>query len=288
MVCAAFAAQPCTASAIEHSSILRALPGARLAGVDGEGRCMPERLRAAMADATALVCVQAANNETGVVQPLGELVAAARAQAPGCWIHVDACQAAGKLALDLGRIGADSASIAGHKLGAPKGVGALVVRAGRTLPPLLRGGRQQQDRRSGTEDPALAAALAAALEQHRELGEAERMRQRTLLAQLWADLRDHCPDAVWLGHGAERLPGTMLVARPGRDAEILVQRLDLAGFAVSRGAACMAGRGEPSHVVRAMGVDPELARGALRVSIGQATTAAELAAFAAAYAAESA
>ncbi len=277
---------PAAALAVEHSSILRACR-ARVDSVelpvDGDGLADPDMVADRIPPGCRLVCVQLANNESGVIQPVAAILAAVRARYPDIHAHVDASQGAGKLAWAFKDLGADTLAVAGHKLGAPKGIGVLMVRAGCRLRPLIHGGRQQQDRRSGTEDPALAAALAAALDHHAAHREAEAARQRDLLAGAFATIRAGAPDAVWLGAGAPRLANTLLLARPGFDAEILVQRLDLAGYAVSRGAACMAGRGEASHVVRAMGIPPELARSALRVSIGVGTTAADLAGFAAAY-----
>ncbi|MFM2091934.1 MAG: hypothetical protein RLZZ127_2423 [Planctomycetota bacterium] len=278
---------PAAALAVEHSSVLRACRAAAdtaLVPVDGDGLADPAALAAVLPAGCRLLCVQFANNESGVVQPVAALAAAARAARPDIHVHVDACQGAGKIEVRASDLGADTVAVAGHKLGAPKGIGVLVVRAGCRLRPLIHGGRQQQDRRSGTEDPALAMALAAALDHHASTRAAESDRQRALLRACADRIRALVPDAVWLGERAPRLPNTLLIARPDRDAEILVQRLDLAGFAVSRGAACMAGRGEASHVVRAMGVPDRLALGALRVSIGHLTTADELDRFAEVYA----
>ena len=272
-------------SAIEHSSVLRnaeTLGPVVLAPVDGEGRLVPEALVAAVRGAR-LVCLQVANNETGTLQDLATLIPAMRAAQDGLWIHLDACQGAGKVPLHLGKTGADSASIAGHKIGAPKGIGLLWVAGGHRTLPLLRGGRQQQDRRSGTEDAPGLAALAAALDQAMGHLAEEHLRQTTLLADLWAELSQALPQAVWLGYGAPRLANTLCLLHPGLANEAVVQRLDLAGFAVSKGSACMAARGEPSHVVAACGVERDLARSAIRVSIGSLTTRQDLAAFRNAY-----
>jgi cysteine desulfurase len=187
-------------------------------------------------------------------------------------VLLDCCQGTGKRAYDLDALGVHFASVAGHKFGAPKGVGALYVRNGVALAPLIPGGRQQQDRRSGTEDAAAACALAAALRESLAHAEREDARQRALLDGLWQRLSRALPDCRWLARGAERLANTMNLAHPGCVADHLVMRLDLAGFSVSIGAACMAARGQPSHVIAALGLAPEFARSAVRVSIGPGTT----------------
>ncbi len=276
------------ASAIEHSSVLRNAAQQerctlRTLPVDAAGRLAPATLAAAAGPRTRLACAQFANNELGTRQDVAGLVAALRAAAPGAALLLDCCQGAGKAALDLGALGVDFASIAGHKFGAPKGCGVLYARNGRRVPPLIAGGRQQQDRRSGTEDAANAAALAAALAEAATGAAAEDVRERALLAGAWTRISAALPQARWLAHEAERLPGTMSLVHPGVRSEPLVVRLDLAGCAVSSGAACMALRGEPSHVVAALGLPADLARSVVRVSIGGTTTAAELEDFATAY-----
>lgn len=271
------------AAATEHSAVLRNLPAerARLLPVDGEGYLDPALITG---DDVRLVCLQAANNEVGTLQNLPALIAAARSRCPRALILVDACQAAGKETLVLSTLGADLAVIAGHKLGAPKGSGLLWVRRGVRLPPLIAGGRQQQDRRSGSEDAALPAALAAALAEAVAALPAERPRQAALVENCWTAIQARLPRAQRLAAGAPRLVNTLGLIHPGVEARHLVMRLDLAGCAVSTGAACMAARGEPSHVVRALGVPDELARSFVRLSIGWTTTATELAVFAEAYA----
>ena len=272
---------PVAASAIDHSAVLRNARAVRLAPVAGDGRIEPPALAAAAAGCAA-VCIQAANNEVGTVQDVPALAAAARAAAPQALVLVDACQLAGKAPLRLAELGADAVAIAGHKLGAPKGVGLLWLRRGLRLPPLIAGGRQQADRRSGSEDAALAAALAAALGEAAAEAAAEGPRQAALIAGLWTGLSARLPRLRRLGGG---LPNTLGLVHPGIDGRHLAMRLDLAGYAVSTGAACMAGRGEPSHVALALCGDAALARSFVRVSIGRTTTAEQLAAFAAAAAA---
>lgn len=273
---------PVAVSAVEHSSILRAVPDARRLPVDGAGRVLVDDLAAD----TDLVAIQVANNETGICQDLPALIAAIRARAPQARILADACQGVGKTALALNALDLDFASIAGHKFGAPKGCGLLYARNGTRISPLLRGGRQQQDRRSGTEDPAMAAAMAAALTEAVAQHHAEDTRQRALLDSCFARISAALPAARWIGHAAVRLTNTLSLGHPGLNNEILVQRLDLRGIAVSVGAACMAGKGEPSHVIAALGIAPDLARSVIRVSLGWQTTAEELATFADTYVSE--
>ncbi len=274
------------ASAIDHSSVLR---NAELYGrlvklpVDQQGRLHPQLVHEAMKEGPALVCLQFANNELGTRQDVLALVAAVRAIAPQTRVLLDCAQGAGKAAIDLRELDVDFASIAGHKFGAPKGVGLLYVKNGVRLPPLIAGGRQQQDRRSGTEDAAGIAALAAALSAAAAHAEEDDIRQRLLLESTFARIALDLPHAQWLAHAADRLPNTLSLAHPGIANETLVMRLDLAGIAVSTGAACMAARGEQSHVIAALGIPAELARGVIRVSIGHSTTAADLDTFAAAF-----
>ncbi len=274
------------ASAIDHSSVLR---NAELHGrlvrvsVDQQGRLSSATLRAALDTRPALVCLQFANNELGTRQDIAALVAVVRAVSPSTRVLLDCAQGAGKVAIDLRALDVDFASFAGHKFGAPKGVGLLFAKNGARIPPLISGGRQQQDRRSGTEDAPGLAALAAALVEAQAHAEDEDIRQRLLLESTFARIAMDLPQAQWLAHAAERLPNTMSLAHPGIANESLVMRLDLAGIAVSTGAACMAARGEPSHVVAALGLDASLTRGVIRVSIGPSTTVEELDAFAVAY-----
>ncbi len=276
------------ASVIDHSSVLR---NAELYGrlvrlpVDRHGRLTTETLRLALDpdSGPALVCLQFANNELGTRQDIAALVGVVRAAAPATRVLLDCAQGAGKAAIDLRALDVDFASVAGHKFGAPKGVGLLFAKSGARIPPLMSGGRQQQDRRSGTEDAAGLAALAAALVEAQAHGHEEDIRQRLLLESAFARIARDLPQAQWLAHAAERLPNTMSLAHPGIANESLVMRLDLAGFAVSTGAACMAARGEPSHVVAALGLDAALTRGVIRVSIGSGTTVDDLDAFVVAY-----
>ena len=277
------------ASVIDHSSILRNAEAhgnvVRLP-VDQEGRLHPDVVRKALAELPqlpALVCLQFANNELGVRQDIAALVPVIRALAPQTRVLLDCAQGAGKARMDLRALDVDFASIAGHKIGAPKGIGLLFAKNGARISPLFSGGRQQQDRRSGTEDAAGIAALAAALAEALSHVDEEDLRQRMLLESTFARIAKDLPQVKWIGHAAERMPNTMSLTHPGFANESLLMRLDLAGIAVSTGSACMAARGDPSHVIAALGLDPTLVRGVLRVSIGPSTTTADMDTFAATY-----
>jgi cysteine desulfurase len=227
------------------------------------------------AGARTLMSLQMANNETGILQPVAQVAALAKAR--GMAVHTDAVQAAGRIAVDFRALGVDFLSLSAHKLGGPKGVGALIVREGATLPPLIAGGGQERRRRAGTENvPAIAGFGAAA----RSAGEFAAMdRVRALRDRLEAEVRAVTPSAQVIGAGAERLPNTASIALPGASAETLVIALDLAGVAVSAGAACSSGKVGASHVLDAMGVEPALARAAIRVSLGWGSTERDVAAF---------
>jgi cysteine desulfurase len=221
-----------------------------------------------------IVCVQAANSETGVIQP--ELPAAS-----GALRLVDMAQAAGRIPV---RFRSDYALLSAHKLGGPKGAGALIVREGLDLAPLLRGGGQELGRRSGTENVAGIAGFGAAAEAaRREVEDGAWGRVEKIREILEESLFDAAPDLILLGEGAARLPNTTCVALPGWKGETQVMQMDLAGFAVSAGSACSSGKVGPSRALRAMGFDEATAGSAIRVSIGPATKEAEVRAFAVAW-----
>jgi cysteine desulfurase len=268
-------------SAIEHSSV-RA--GGRFRRevvedipVDADGRVNLAALAAAMSKASRpLVSLMLANNETGVLQPVAE--AAALVHAAGGLLHVDAVQGAGRIPCDIGALGADLLTLSAHKIGGPKGVGAL-VRASEEIhlaDPLIRGGGQERGMRAGTENVAGIAAFgaAAAVARRQLVGEAAHMLAlRNLLEE---GLRAISPQIAIFGADAERLPNTTLFALEGVKAETAIIAFDLEGFALSSGAACSSGKVQPSHVLAAMGVSPPLSRGAVRVSLGWTTTRAEV------------
>jgi len=268
-------------SAIEHSSVRAGgrFPHGAVAdiAVNADGRVD----LAALADALAgtsrpLVSIMLANNETGVVQPIAQ--AATMVHAAGGLLHVDAVQAAGRIACDINALGADLLTLSAHKIGGPKGVGALVrAREDIHFPdPLIRGGGQERGLRAGTENVAGIAAFGAAAAAVRRQGAAEADLMRALRDKLEAGLRAVTPRAVIFGEEAERLPNTTLFAAEAMKAETAVISFDLEGIAVSSGSACSSGKVQPSHVLAAMGVSPALTRGAVRLSLGWATTEADI------------
>ena len=268
-------------SAIEHKAILAAAHavchlGGRevLLPVDGEGRVDLAALDAALADRPAVVSVMWVNNEVGVVQPVAEI--AGRCAAAGVPFHTDAVQAFGKLPMSLATVPCTLATISGHKIGAPKGIGALIVRDRKAVEAIIHGGGQQYGIRPGTENVAGAVALGRAAQLAAAEQAAETERLGALRDALTARLRAGIPDLVVNGEGAERAPHVLSVAVPGADSEALLMHLDLAGVAASGGSACSTGAVEPSHVLVAMGVPHHLALGTIRLSLGHESSAADV------------
>jgi cysteine desulfurase len=263
---------------VEHPSILSPCAFLERQGaevtylpVDRTGRIDPEDLRRAIRPATILVSIMHANNEVGTVQPIAACARIARER--GILLHTDAAQSVGKIASRVDALGVDLLSIAGHKLYAPKGVGALYIRAETRIEPLIHGAGHERGRRAGTESALLATALGAACEIGSDLSAMERIRE--LRNDLWSRLRASLGERVALnGHPEETLPNTLNVSFIGRvGAEVLAA---LEGIAASTGSACHAGRVELSPVLRAMGVSEEAAGGAVRFSLGRPTTADEI------------
>lgn len=264
-------------SATEHNGFLKAALRLRDLGievdllpVDAQGRLQPEALGEALARPAALLSVMAANNETGVLQPVADI--AAQARAAGVPFHVDATQMAGKLPLDFAGWGADLMSMSAHKFGGPKGCGALIVRKGLSWPPLLSG-QQERGRRGGTENMPGIAGFAVAARHARDMLKAEALRLGALRDTLEAALRETVPGLVIFGAGAPRLPNTLMLAIAGQSADRLLDRLERQGILASSGAACSSGGTDPSHVLRAMGVPAAEALGAVRLSLGRGTEA---------------
>jgi cysteine desulfurase len=223
-----------------------------------------------------------ANGETGVVQPVAELVA--ELSPFGVVVHSDAAQAAGRVPVDFAALGLTLLSLSAHKMGGPKGAGALVVRDGTPLDPLIAGGGQERRRRAGTENVIAIAGFGAAAEAaRRDLDLAQKI--TALRDSLEARIARNTPGAVVIAKASPRLPNTALISMPGKLAETLVIKFDLAGFAVSAGAACSSGKVGASHVLEAMGLPVEVARGAVRVSLGRGTSAEDVERFVAAWSA---
>ncbi len=266
-------------SAIEHAS---ALSGGRFAAdkverlpVTAEGIVGLDALRAAMAKGgRPLVSVMHANNETGVIQPIAEI--AAVVHDAGGVLHVDAAQTAGRIDCDIAALGVDMLTISSHKLGGPQGAGALVLNGPQPAMPLIKGGGQERGFRAGTENVAAVAGFGAAAEAAARSQDTAAARMAALRDRFEARLKAEVPGAVIFGAGSPRLPNTCLVAVPGLKAETALIAFDLNGIAVSSGSACSSGKVGASHVLTAMGVEPALAAGAIRVSLGWSTTEAEV------------
>jgi cysteine desulfurase len=262
-------------SAIEHISVLAGgrFPHDMIATVpvSRSGTIDLNVLRAMLASGPpALVSLMAANNETGAVQPVPE--AAAIVHDAGGLLHVDAIQALGKIPFNLSALGADLVSLSAHKIGGPKGVGAVVTADGVTgLAPLLRGGGQERGRRAGTEDVAGIAGFGAAAKAAIAAMAADARRIEALRNRLEAGLSEH-PEVTVFSVDIQRLPNTILFTAPGLKAETAVIGFDLEGVAVSSGSACSSGKVQPSHVLQAMGVSSEQAQGAVRLSLGWSTS----------------
>ena len=264
-------------TAVEHKAVLAAVHHVaedggeeRILPVDGNGMVDVEAFDAAVRDDVAVCSIMWVNNETGVVQPVPEL--GARAKAAGAVFHTDAVQAFGKLPIDVATLPVDLLTLSGHKIGAPKGIGAIYIRRGTPLEPLFYGGAQDRGRRPGTENVAAAVGLAVAAEL--TVGEhgAECARVGALRDAFEARLLAAVPDAVIHGRGAPRAPHVCNVSVPGVDSESLLMALDLQGIAASGGSACQTGNSAPSHVLTAMGLAPELAASAVRLSFGCLST----------------
>jgi cysteine desulfurase len=260
-------------SAVEHDSVRWAVPTAEIIPVDPDGIVVLDALdRLLAADLRpALVSVMHANNETGVLQPVADIAAITRRR--GALFHCDAVQAAGKLTLDASAIGADLISFSAHKIGGPPGAGALVVTGNTELAPSLRGGGQERRLRAGTENlPGIAGFAAAAAVSEAAVYD----RVRALRDGLEAEIAAIAPEAVVIGAAAPRLPNTSAIVMPGVAAETQVVALDLDGVMISAGSACSSGKVGPSHVLAAMGVDPEIAASTIRVSLGWSSSEAEI------------
>jgi cysteine desulfurase len=218
----------------------------------------------------ALVSVMWVNNETGAIQPVPALCALSKEH--GAVFHTDAVQAFGKVRIDATALAFDFLSVSGHKLGAPKGVGAMFVRRGTPLAPLFFGGTQDRGRRPGTENVAMAVGLATAMELTLAEHEVESARVRALRDRLQAALVAKIPDLVVHADGAERAPHILALSVPGTDSESMLMALDLKGIACSGGSACQSGSVGASHVLSAMGIAPDFVAGQLRLSLGSLTT----------------
>ncbi|HUE23234.1 MAG TPA: cysteine desulfurase family protein [Bryobacteraceae bacterium] len=268
-------------TAIEHPAVLNACAQLQREGVDvtyvpvgSDGIVDPEDIRRALRTTTVLVSVMHANNELGTVQPVAEIAAVARAA--GVYLHVDGVQALGKIPVDVDALGVDLYSVSGHKIYAPKGIGALYVRRGTRLGAILFGGHHERERRPGTENVPAAAAFGCAAELAETQLETEARRMGELRDRLESAILESIPHTGVNGHRTARTPNTTNIYFDGLEGEALVIALDLRGFAVSSGAACSSGAVEPSHVLTAIGLGVDRARASIRFSLGRANTSEQV------------
>jgi len=268
-------------TAIEHPAVLNACAQLQREGVavtyvpvGADGIVDPDEIRRALRPDTVLVSVMHANNELGTVQPVAEIAAIAREA--GVYLHVDGVQSLGKIPVDVGALGADLYSVSGHKIYAPKGIGALYVRRGTRLGAIQFGGHHERDRRPGTENVPGAAAFGCAAELAGARLETDARRIGELRDRLESAILERIPHTGVNGNRAARTPNTANMYFDGLEGEALVIALDLRGFAVSSGAACSSGAVEPSHVLTAIGLRAERARASIRFSLGRANTAEQV------------
>ncbi|MGB8762511.1 MAG: cysteine desulfurase family protein [Candidatus Sulfotelmatobacter sp.] len=269
-------------SSIEHHAVLHACKHLEDTGcevtylpVDGRGLVDPDDVRRALRPSTRLISIMMANNETGVLQPLEEIGKIAAES--DVYFHTDAVQSAGKVPIDVERIGCDALSISGHKMHAPQGVGALYVRKGTRLQPLFYGGRHERSRRAGTENvPGIVALGKAAELAMQGFERVDDKKTSALRDRLQQGILAQVEEAGVNGNGAARVPNTTNIYFDHIDGEAMVIALDLKGLAVSTGAACSSGAIEPSHVLVAMGLRPDRARASIRFSLGKQNTAEDI------------
>jgi len=265
-------------SAIEHHSVL--VPAEYLVreegfqityiGMDENGVVDPQAVEEAITEETILICVMAASNEIGTIQPIGEIGRIAKNN--GIYFHVDAVQAVGHVAVNVDEAGADLLSLSAHKFYGPKGIGALYMRKGTQVTSLLMGGDQERDRRASTQNVAGAVGLAKAITICQENMRDEQIQQIHWRDKLFEEIPKRIEGVVINGHRTQRLPNNAHFAFERVQGESLLMNLDMAGFAASMGSACHSGAMDPSHVLRAIGLSDELAFGALRITVGRWTT----------------
>ena len=266
----------------EHHAVLHTAHAAESSGVDigiipvdADGCAAAEDLRGLLTPATALVTVMAANNEVGTLQPVGAIGDTLRGT--GILFHTDAVQAAGHIPVDVARWGVDLLSLAAHKFGGPKGVGALYIKRDIPLPPMMQGGAHERGRRPGTENVPGIVGLGAALDRAVKHLDAESKRLTGLRDKLIAGVLGSVPRTRLTGHPAARLPGSASFVIEGINSAALIEHLDLLhGICVSSGSACTAGDAEPSHVLTAMGVPYAFVHGSLRCTLGHGSTEADV------------
>jgi cysteine desulfurase len=269
-------------SAIEHPAVIEAAKALEARGVkvtylpvDAYGTVDLDQLRSALTPKTALVSIMHANNEIGTIQPIADIVRIARER--GVAVHTDAVQTFGKIDVDARKLGVDFLTVSAHKIYGPKGIGALYIRRGTTICPFLRGGRQERGLRAGTENTAGVVGFGEAVRVLEEKGRKERARVEHLAETLKKGVEDGIPGAKFNGHPVDRVKGTLNFAFPGLEAEAILLALATKEIYVSTGSACSEESEEVSHVLRAIGLRPEIARSSIRMSLGRSNTEEDIA-----------
>lgn len=265
-------------SPIEHRAVLNTCGFLESQGgvkvtyvpVDPTGRVEPERVKEAITEGTTLISIMHVNNEVGTINPIAEIGRIAREQ--GILFHTDAVQSFGKFPIDVKEMGVDLLALSGHKIYGPKGVGALYVRKGVDLAKLIYGGHHERDLRAGTENLPGAVGMAKAAEICGRVMASEAKRLTGLQNYFWEKIKERVPRVHLNGHPTERLPGSLNLSFEGVEGESLLLSLDLEGIAASTGSACSAGSPEPSHVLTALGLSPELAQVSIRITMGRSNT----------------
>jgi cysteine desulfurase len=268
-------------SSLEHHAVLHTCRHLESEGfrvtylpVDRWGRVEPDEVRRAVTKETVLISIMHSNNEVGTLQPIEEIGKIARGS--GVLFHVDAIQSIGKVSVDVGLLGADLLSMSAHKISGPKGVGGLFVRKGVRIEPLLHGGHHEMNRRAGTENVAGIVGFGKAAEMASFSLVERQTAVRTLRDYFWERIEERIPYVHLNGHPSGRLPNTLHVSFEFVGGESLLILLDLSGVAASGGSACTSGAQDPSHVLSAMGIAPEIAQGSIRFSLGNETTREEI------------
>ena len=242
--------------------------------VDTLGRVSPQWVADALTDRTVLIAVMHANNEVGTIQPVREIADIVHAR--GTFLHTDAVQTFGQMPVNVNDLGADLLTLSAHKIYGPKGIGALYVRSGLAIKPLIHGGGQERERRSGTENVPAIVGFGEAVRLLMLERDAEAKRLTPLRDGFLTDLRRRLPTLVLNGHPTERLPNNLNISFPGMDAETLLLALDRAGVSASSGSACTSGSIEPSHVLQAMDLPETVVKSAIRLTLGHGTNAEQL------------
>ncbi len=264
-------------SSIEHHAVLNSCKYLEKQGfritflpVDKYGLINPEEVKKTIGEETILISIMHANNEMGTIEPVAEVGKIAKEK--GIYFHIDAVQSAGKIPVKVDELNVDLVSLSGHKLYGPKGVGILYIRKGTKIQPLIHGGHHEKNKRAGTENVPGIIGLAKAMEIASVTMEEEAIRLTNLRDRLWVRINEKIEDVFLHGHERERLPNTLNLSFEGVEGEAIILDLDMKGIAVSTGSACTSGTLEPSHVLKAMGVNPQVAQGAIRFSLGEGNT----------------